>query len=76
MRIISWNVNGLRACIKKGFLDFLSASNADVLAIQEVRAFRHQLDPAALETSRLYIPFRQCRTTRLQRGGYLFPATA
>ena len=49
MRIISWNVNGLRACIKKGFLDFLTASNADVLAIQEVRAFRNQLDLAALE---------------------------
>ena len=45
MRIVSWNVNGLRACARKGFLDFLEASRADVVGIQEVRAFEHQLDP-------------------------------
>ena len=43
MRILSWNVNGLRACARKGFLDFLHASRADVVGVQEVRAFRHQL---------------------------------
>ena len=43
MRIISWNVNGLRACAKKGFLDFLSGAEADVVAVQEVRAFPEQL---------------------------------
>ena len=45
MRIVSWNVNGLRACARKGFLDFLSVSGADVVGLQEVRAFEHQLDP-------------------------------
>jgi exodeoxyribonuclease-3 len=45
MRIVSWNVNGLRACAKKGFADFLGASKADVVGIQEVRAY-----PAQLET--------------------------
>ena len=44
MRIVSWNVNGLRACAKKGFLDFLATSKADVVALQEVRAFPEQLD--------------------------------
>ncbi len=44
MRIISWNVNGLRACVKKGFLQFLHRSSADVIGLQEVRAFPHQLD--------------------------------
>ena len=44
MRIVSWNVNGLRACVKKGFLDFLERSAADVLCLQEVRAFEAQLD--------------------------------
>ena len=44
MRIVSWNVNGLRACARKGFLDFLETSRADVVGIQEVRAFEHQLD--------------------------------
>ncbi|MEZ5553197.1 MAG: exodeoxyribonuclease III [Pseudomonadales bacterium] len=44
MRILSWNVNGLRACAKKGFLDFLEYSAADIVALQEVRAFPEQLD--------------------------------
>ncbi len=44
MRIISWNVNGLRACTKKGFLDVLNGLDADIFALQEVRAFEHQLD--------------------------------
>ena len=43
MRIVSWNVNGLRACAKKGFLDALARSEADVLGIQEMRAFESQL---------------------------------
>ena len=43
MRVISWNVNGLRACAKKGFADFLAGSKADVVGVQEVRAFPEQL---------------------------------
>ena len=46
MRIVSWNVNGLRACAKKGFLDLLGRSKADVVGVQEVRAFEHQLPDA------------------------------
>jgi len=38
LRVLSWNVNGLRACAKKGFRDWLDASKADVVGIQEVRA--------------------------------------
>ena len=38
MRIVSWNVNGLRACAKKGFLDVLTSSQTDVMLLQEVRA--------------------------------------
>lgn len=38
MRIISWNVNGLRACARNGFLDWLGASAADIVGVQEVRA--------------------------------------
>ena len=44
MRIVSWNVNGLRACARKGFLDFLESSDADVVCLQEVRALPEQLD--------------------------------
>ena len=43
MRIISWNVNGLRACARKGYSDFLASAGADVVAVQEVRAFPEQL---------------------------------
>lgn len=43
MRIVSWNVNGLRACARKGFLDFLESSEADVVCLQEVRALPEQL---------------------------------
>lgn len=37
MKLISWNVNGLRACIKKGFMDFLSSSDADIVCLQETK---------------------------------------
>ena len=43
MRVVSWNVNGLRACARKGFLDFLREAEADVVGLQEVRAFADQL---------------------------------
>ncbi len=37
MKLISWNVNGLRACINKGFYDFAAASGADIIAVQETK---------------------------------------
>ncbi|MDF2633076.1 MAG: Exodeoxyribonuclease [Caproiciproducens sp.] len=37
MKIISWNVNGLRACLNKGFMDFFSAADADAVCIQETK---------------------------------------
>jgi exodeoxyribonuclease III len=43
VRIVSWNVNGLRAAHKKGFLDWLAAEKADVVGVQEVRAHEEQL---------------------------------
>ena len=43
MRVVSWNVNGLRACARKGFVDFLRESRADLVGLQEVRAFPEQL---------------------------------
>lgn len=43
MRIISWNVNGLRACARKGFLEWLAGCEADIVALQEVRAQAEQL---------------------------------
>ena len=42
MKLISWNVNGLRACMTKGFADFLAASGADVFCVQETKMQREQ----------------------------------
>ena len=44
MKLISWNVNGLRACMGKGFLDFLKASDADIVCLQETKMQREQAD--------------------------------
>ncbi len=44
MRLISWNVNGLRACLNKGFLDFVAAADADVICLQETKLKEHQVD--------------------------------
>lgn len=37
MKLISWNVNGLRACLQKGFVDFFAEQNADIFCIQETK---------------------------------------
>ncbi len=48
MKILSWNVNGIRAVEKKGFVDWLAASGADVVCIQETKANPSQLSDALL----------------------------
>ena len=35
MKLISWNVNGLRACVKKGFEDFFKEADADIFCVQD-----------------------------------------
>ena len=44
MKIISWNVNGIRAVLKKGFLDFVEKENPDILCLQETKAHPEQVD--------------------------------
>ena len=44
MKFISWNVNGIRACVKKGFLDFFNETDADIFCIQESKMQEGQLD--------------------------------
>ena len=65
MRIISWNVNGLRACVKKGFLDWLEHTEAEIVALQEVRARPEQLPPEAAAPLGWHTAF-----TPAQRPGY------
>jgi len=44
MEIYSWNVNGIRAAVKKGFLDWFRALSPDVMCLQEIKAMPEQLD--------------------------------
>ncbi len=43
MKLISWNVNGLRACVQKGFLDYFHAADADFFCIQESKLEEGQI---------------------------------
>ena len=47
MKFISWNVNGIRACVQKGFMEFFEKADADIFCIQESKMQEGQL---ALET--------------------------
>lgn len=44
MKLISWNVNGLRACVKKGFLDYFKEVDADIFCLQETKLQEGQID--------------------------------
>lgn len=44
MRLVSWNVNGLRACMGKGFMEFFHTVNADIVALQETKLQPHQIE--------------------------------
>jgi len=44
MKIISYNVNGIRAALNKGFIDWLKSANPDVICLQEIKALKEQLD--------------------------------
>lgn len=44
MKLISWNVNGIRACVKKGFLDYFNEVDADMFCLQETKLQEGQID--------------------------------
>jgi len=44
MKLVSWNVAGLRACLKKGFIDFFNEIDADIFCLQEVKAEKNQIE--------------------------------
>lgn len=49
MKIISYNVNGIRAAVNKGFLDWLRTAQPDVICLQEIKAMKEQLDLSIFE---------------------------
>ncbi|WP_416826327.1 exodeoxyribonuclease III [Ectobacillus polymachus] len=44
MKLISWNVNGIRACVRKGFLDYFNEMDADIFCIQETKLQKGQIE--------------------------------
>jgi exodeoxyribonuclease-3 len=44
MKILTYNINGIRAAVKKGFIDWLNAVNAEIVCLQEIKATKEQVD--------------------------------
>jgi len=65
VQIASWNINGIRACARKGFGEWLDRSGAEIVAVQEVRARREQV-PEELERRRGW----HFEVASAQRAGY------
>ncbi len=57
IRVVSWNVNGLRACARKGFLEWLAKSRAQIVGLQEVRASSEDLEPRLRRPVRWHTAF-------------------
>jgi len=70
VRLLSWNVNGIRACRRRGLLDWLQAEQADVVCLQEIRAHRQQVESDLQE-----IPGYHCLWHSARRPGYSGVAT-
>ncbi len=65
MRVFSWNVNGLRAVLKKGFLDWAESCGGDVLALQETRCKEDQIPPEVTSLEGWHLAL-----TAAERAGY------
>ena len=73
MKIISYNVNGIRAAMRKGFIDWLKAANPDVICLQETKANFDQVEIEEIEKAGY--PFHYWYSAvkkRVQRRGHFF----
>jgi exodeoxyribonuclease III len=71
MKILSWNVNGIRAAQKKGFLDWLARESPDILCVQETKAHPDQLDLDLLNPKGYHV----CWNWSVAKKGYSGVAT-
>ena len=71
VRFISWNVNGLRACVQKGYLDFFQSMDADFFCVQETKL---QEDQIALDLPG-YLQFWNCAQKKGYSGTAIFSKT-
>ena len=65
MKIITWNVNGIRACAKKGLIEFAEREDADILCLQETKAH-----PDQLESNLIHLMNRKSYWSSALRKGY------
>ena len=65
LRLLSWNVNGIRAALKKGFLEWMAEADPDVLCLQETKAHPEQLPAALLQVDGYHAYFASA-----ERKGY------
>ena len=75
MRAISWNVNGLRAAHKKGFLDWFTDESPDIMCLQETKAHAEQL-PEAVRTIEGYSSYFSTPEKKGYSGVGLYAKTA
>ncbi|MFC2084280.1 exodeoxyribonuclease III [Bacteroidota bacterium] len=59
IKLLSWNVNGIRAIAKKGFKDWLKKENPHILCLQETKAWQEQLDDSLTKFNRYYSYFSE-----------------
>ena len=69
MKFISWNVNGIRACAGKGFMDFFQETDADIFCIQETKMQEGQLE---LDTTGISSVLELCEEKRLFRDSNIY----
>lgn len=68
MKLVSWNVNGLRACVTKGFMDYYQESQADIFCLQETKLQAGQIE---MDLGKMFINIGIMRSKRLFRYGYI-----
>ncbi|PYI86632.1 MAG: exodeoxyribonuclease III [Verrucomicrobia bacterium] len=73
MKLISWNVNGLRAALRRNFLDYLDSERPDVLCLQETRCEPNAIEPLWLAT---YATFWNCAHKKGYAGTAIFTKTS
>ena len=67
-KIVSWNVNGLNACMEKGFKDYVKAENADILVIQETKLQDSKVDQFDSQIEQLGYPYRYWSCSKTKKG--------
>ncbi len=72
IKIISWNVNGVRAAYKKGLIDWLTSTSPDILCLQETKTAVDQLPKDLIEPKGYHSVLERLAAKRPQRSGRIY----